>query len=365
MPLALDWSATTPPPSNGLRGSSGRRGPGEELAGPRGLVLWGVRGVDARRAAHLAPCPVVVLLVALEVAVLAAARVGAVPGLGAGAGRRLRHHRARCRGVRARERLPTEHRAREGARGRELALVPAAEAAGARLQRRTGFPLVADGPVGVRDVVAAQELQPSLRLLEVQEAVAGGVAGAPLGREDRGAVGHGLGHLLPQGLAVRLGVEMDCVRQVLAGHRVAGGLVDVLGPRARAENDEIVRVLADLVDERLMVRLDHAAPRLPHRLVEDLEEHVWVAAILRRRPPEEGSGLLEVLLGIVVVPIDYHVDARGDGSVHHGLHASPLSRGVRQVAAMLDGHGSPHKRGVPVVFEPLHRLLGPELRLPV
>mmetsp|Transcript_32307 Transcript_32307/g.65267 ORF Transcript_32307/g.65267 Transcript_32307/m.65267 type:complete len:223 (-) Transcript_32307:785-1453(-) len=171
----------------------GRQRSVQKLASPRGLVLRRVHQVDARVASRLAAGPMLVLLIAHEVGVLAAGLLGAVAASGGAvrAGRQRGPRAARLRRARGGRRLLAQPCAHEGPGLREVARRPAARGAGAGLQRGARLALVADGPVRVRDVVVAEEVKPVLRLLQVQGPVARRVAGAPLRREDRHAVGQG------------------------------------------------------------------------------------------------------------------------------------------------------------------------------
>mmetsp|Transcript_80159 Transcript_80159/g.235788 ORF Transcript_80159/g.235788 Transcript_80159/m.235788 type:complete len:222 (-) Transcript_80159:83-748(-) len=114
-----------------------------------------------------------------------------------------------------------------------------------------------------------------------------------------------------------------------------------------------------------MVRLDAGVPLLFHRLIEDLEENVWELAVFDRHVPEEGLGLLNVLVSIVVVPVDDDVEALNNGSVHDCLQPRALGLWVLQVSAILNGHGRPHESYVPVRPQPAHSVVVPELGHPV
>mmetsp|Transcript_10433 Transcript_10433/g.29479 ORF Transcript_10433/g.29479 Transcript_10433/m.29479 type:complete len:390 (+) Transcript_10433:624-1793(+) len=243
--------------------------------------------------------------------------------------------------------------------------LPASAAAGPALQRRARLVLVADRPVGVRDVVLPEEVEPGLRLAEVQRAVARGLAGPPLRREDRHAAVEGGAHPVPQELPVRGGVEVDRVRHVLPHHSVHGRLVHALGPVAGAAYDEVLRVLADHGDNRVMVHLDLSGPIYLQRLVPDLEHHVRVVPVLPGHVVEKTLRLLDVLACMMIVPVDDHVDACIDAGLDYGLDVLLLLRRVLQVAAHLHAHGRAHERGVEVVPQPLDDVPVPVLRHPL
>ena len=128
-------------------------------------------------------------------------------------------------------------------------------------ERGAGFLLVADGPVGIRDLMLFEEVQPGLCLWEVQRAIAAGIASTPLGGED----GHrfeGFGHLVPQLLLVGVGIEVDRIGQVLtfnlspkafqthlketlARSWICCGDVHILRPSARTQHDEVLAMFPD------------------------------------------------------------------------------------------------------------------------
>src|SRR5690349_20506804 len=83
---------------------------------------------------------------------------------------------------------------------------PGAAGACSGLERGAGLGLVDDGPVEPADAVAGQEVEPPLRLGEIQRAVPAGGAGTPLGHEQREARGHRGLRLGAQRILVRRGI---------------------------------------------------------------------------------------------------------------------------------------------------------------
>mmetsp|Transcript_78180 Transcript_78180/g.207492 ORF Transcript_78180/g.207492 Transcript_78180/m.207492 type:complete len:216 (+) Transcript_78180:88-735(+) len=202
----------------------------QKLACPVGPVCRWVVWVKARVACRLAASPIQVLLVAHEVLVLTAVLLRAVlAGCSAVRASRQRRPRAQLpRGAGRRRFLVAQASAHKVARAGEVARLPAAKAARARLQCGACLALIANCPVCIRYIVLAQELQPVISLLQVKSAIARCVAGAPLGSKDRNSIGQSRRDLIPELLSVRVGVEVDRVGQVLARDWVFRGNVNLL-----------------------------------------------------------------------------------------------------------------------------------------
>jgi hypothetical protein len=79
---------------------------------------------------------------------------------------------------------------------------------------------------------------------------------------------------------VGVGIEMDCVGQILTINTVPGRLIHFLRPLTCAQDDDVLGVLPNHRNHLFMVWLDATRPTLVHRLIEELEEHIGVATVL-------------------------------------------------------------------------------------
>mmetsp|Transcript_30874 Transcript_30874/g.82230 ORF Transcript_30874/g.82230 Transcript_30874/m.82230 type:complete len:467 (+) Transcript_30874:383-1783(+) len=226
-------------------------------------------------------------------------------------------------------------------------------------KRRASLGFVVDGPVRVRDVVLLQKVHPDACLFEVQRPVAVGAACAPLRGEQRHTHVQGNLRLGSQELLVARRIEVQGVCQVVTLKRIRSSKLHVLRPRWGPTNDEVVGVLADGADNHLLVRLDVLAPALLQGLVEDLEEDVREAAIHGGHLVEESASLILVGLRMVIMPVDDHVDAVADGSIHHSHDALFFDLAAFQVPSALHTHRRTNHGDLPVLHEPIHDAFAP------
>mmetsp|Transcript_8149 Transcript_8149/g.25135 ORF Transcript_8149/g.25135 Transcript_8149/m.25135 type:complete len:724 (-) Transcript_8149:776-2947(-) len=280
----------------------------------------------------------------------------------------------------------------EGAGIGVVASGPIALGVGARYQGSGALVLVVEGPVGVGHVVGVAEVEPFPRGVFVDVAATVGVDRAPLG--DKNGDGRGIfvvgpsAFLAVAGNVIRAedalankrpfpdsmsaGVEVRGVRDVFGVDGVERGFPDVLGVEARPHNDEVVRDCADDVNDLLGIAFDglesrrggvgHGTPWRVDWFVVDLEDDVRIGAVVCRHEFEECLGLVEVVLGVVAVPVDDDVDAAGDGGFDDNAHSALVTIRIVQVARFLvDAHGGAHDVAHPVVDERVDDALVVEL----
>lgn len=96
-------------------------------------------------------------------------------------------------------------------------------------------------------------------------------------------------------------IEVHSVGQILTPNTVAGCLIHLLRPQARAQDDNVLGVLSNHRDHCLVVWLDGARPTLVYRFVVELEEHIGIATILASHLFEESLCQFHVLLSLMVV----------------------------------------------------------------
>ena len=188
--------------------------------------------------------------------------------------------------------LGAELVAHQDARRLYLAERPAAIGAGAREQRGRRLADVSHRPIQVTDEIPVEECPPLPRGRLVHRAVTGGVRRSVLGYEQRGAAVERLLRIVAQPLAMRVRVEVQRVGHVGSRDRVRRGLGHLLRPVARADDDDVVRiVLANRIDDGLVIRLEHFRPRHIQRLVVRLVENVGRVAVASRHVGEKCLGL--------------------------------------------------------------------------
>jgi hypothetical protein len=85
----------------------------------------------------------------------------------------------------------------------------------------------------------------------------------------------------------------------------------------------------------------------------------------RRHFLKESLRLLDVAMGVVVVPVNDHVNAEVNGRFHHPFDFLLLSFRMRQVSAGLNGHGRADHRAMPVIAQPSNRVGVVELSHPL
>jgi len=124
--------------------------------------------------------------------------------------------------------LSHDHHADVVPRRREILVRPAARSSCARPEGRGGLKLVRDSPIGVGDVVFIQEGDPLSGRLQVQGAVAAGVACTPLSHHQGGAIVHRDNRFVTQAAFVCSSIEMQRVGQVAACNWVGGGRIYIL-----------------------------------------------------------------------------------------------------------------------------------------
>ena len=80
-----------------------------------------------------------------------------------------------------------------------------------------------------------------------------------------------------------------------------------------------------------------------------------VLPVLRSHLLEEIDCTLSVVLGVMAVPVNDHVQIIGNGGVHHRAYFAQVAGRVFQVAAVfIHTHGGADQRGVPVLGNGLH-----------
>lgn len=86
---------------------------------------------------------------------------------------------------------------------------------------------------------------------------------------------------------MNLGIEVDCVSQVLTRDRILRGHIHFLRPKACTQGDDIIGVPTDDRDDSLVVWLDGAVPFLLNRLIVDLKKDIVITTILAGHLIEE------------------------------------------------------------------------------
>jgi len=214
--------------------------------------------------------------------------------------------------------------------------------------------------------MACEEAEPHVSLGKVQSAIAISPARAPLGGEDRPTGGLRANDLVPQRLPVSGCVEMDSVRQIRARDWIPCCFIGILAPISIPQNDEVVGVSADDWDQLLVVRFDNSGPRHTQRFVVGLEHNVIVTTIFPGHLVKESRGLTDMILGVVIVPIDDHVDALIDGRSDDQLYLRLLSLWILQVPrTLVNAQYGTHQRALPVINQPIDYSVRVILSLPL
>jgi len=223
-------------------------------------------------------------------------------------------------------------------------------------QSSTLLHLVADSPIGIRNLVLLQEVKPNLSRRKIHLTIAICTACAPLCHKQRDAVCKGRSGFLPVPIIVSIGVEVQCVCEVGADNRIEGGLIDILRPCLGAKNDEVIAMLPNHRYELLMIRLDDASPTLMLWLVERLEDDICCLTIKCCHIAEKHLGFWNVLFCIVIVPINDYIDTKLDSSVNHRLNTCCLHIRILQKATHLHPHGYADQAHRPIFLQPIHSL---------
>jgi len=214
--------------------------------------------------------------------------------------------------------------------------------------------------------MVCEEAEPHVRLGEVQSAIAVSPAGTPFSGEDRPTGGLRAHDLVPQRLPVSGCVEMDRVRQIRARDWIPCCFIRMLAPISIPQNDEVVGVSADDWDQLLVVRFDNSGPRHTQRLVVGLEYNVIATAIFPGHLVEESRGFTDMILGVVIVPIDDDVDALVDGRSDDQLYLRLLSLWILQIpGTLVNAQHSTHQLALPVINQPIDYSLCIILSLPL
>jgi len=147
---------------------------------------------------------------------------------------------------------------------------------------------------------------------------------------------------------------MDRVCQVPARDWIPCCFVGMLTPISIPKNNEVVGVRADDWDQLLMIRFDNSRPRHSQRFVVGLEYNISVTTVFLSHLVEESLGFVDMILSVVIMPIDDDVDTLRDGCVDHQLYLCLLSPWVLQVTRILMNaqHGT-EQRALPVINQPI------------
>jgi len=200
-----------------------------------------------------------------------------------------------------------------------------------------------------------EEAEPYVRLGEVQSAIAVSPAGTPLSGEDRTTSRLRTYDLVPQRLLVSGCVEMDRVRQVRACDWIPCCFIGMLAPISIPQNNEVVGVCADDWDQLLVERFDDTRPRHSQRFVVGLEYHMIVTAIFLSHFVKEGLGFVDMIFGVVIMPIDDDINALRDGCVDDQLYLRFFSAWILQVTGtLMNAEDGTHQRALPIINQPIH-----------
>ena len=124
---------------------------------------------------------------------------------------------------------------------------------------------------------------------------------------------------------------------------------------ASHENDIVGIVLAYLGNNRPGIRFQ-AFPRVVYGLVVEFVDDIGIFAIFPGHLSEEVFCFFGV--HVVCVPVDDDIEAVLDGRLDDRGDAADCKLGILQIVVVyLHSHGGTHHCGVPVVGQPLHRLL--------
>jgi len=169
--------------------------------------------------------------------------------------------------------------AHKRSRIRELVDSPVATGIDTWSQSSTLLHLVADGPIGIGNLVFLQEVKPRLSRCKIHLTIAICTACAPFCHKQRDAICKGRTSFLSVPITVSIGVEVQCVCHVGADNRIDGSLIDILRPCLGAKNDQVVAILPNHRYELLMIRLDDTSPTLMLWLIERLEDDICCLTI--------------------------------------------------------------------------------------
>jgi hypothetical protein len=124
-------------------------------------------------------------------------------------------------------------------------------------------------------------------------------------------------------------------------------------------------VLADNRDDLLMIRLDLACPVVLLRLIPRFVQDIVNAAILRCHLVEEAPRLVNMIVSMMVVPVDDRINPCIDGCINNFHHSAFLCVCVLQVTPMFHSHGCPHHSDLPILHQPVDHIPIPILRHPL
>jgi len=183
------------------------------------------------------------------------------------------------------------------------------------------------------------------------------VADTPFRCEDWHTKRESSGHAILDRLVMSGGscVEVHSIRNVAARHWILSCLVNVLRPLCAAEDRNVLCILPDLRHNLGMVGLERCRPAYPWcRLIESLEEHIWECSVLFGHLCKEGLGLWDMMLSMMVVPINDDINAGFDSGIHNCHNFGLLDDGVFEVPTPPHSHGCSKHTDPPVAAKPMH-----------
>jgi hypothetical protein len=124
---------------------------------------------------------------------------------------------------------------------------------------------------------------------------------------------------------------METISYVRIIDRILGCLVQLLAPITCTEDYNILRMQTDGGKNALMVRLDNSQPSDVQWFIVGLKKHVRVTAIFLCDLIKEVRRLLQVVFGMMVVPVDDDVDASCNARVHNCFDLPHLLGSIVQV----------------------------------
>ena len=163
-------------------------------------------------------------------------------------------------------------------------------------------------------------------------------------------------------------VEVKHVGDIGVVDRMGGGFVNALRPIWGADDDEVVRIVpTNGGDHALGIGFYGFGPGDLERFVVDLVDDVRLVAVGLCHLAEERDRVFDIVFGVVVVPVNQHVDVVGDGGVDEAFDFGNLPGGLLLVSefAIMDPKGGASQGDVPILDEPINGFGGVEFAFPL
>lgn len=146
---------------------------------------------------------------------------------------------------------------------------------------------------------------------------------------------------------------------VIAGNRVAGRGIHILGPGGCTDNNQVVRVnRTDRANHGFCIRLDDIVPADLQRFVVDFVNDIVVTTVQRGHFLEKSNGFGLIAFCLVGMEIDDNVEVFRDCRIDNRAHSGDISLGVsifmawNKTAVKVNAQGGANDGCIPVIFKP-------------